>query len=260
VSPKHSAPLSGFRFARPDQTGRADHDPRTVDVRSPSKGEVSSRIRTSAVLVAESKVQVFTRSPASNVTCVGYGYELQDPNAAAAEIETCLSRKEKPAMNKLKIDFRRMGMIMLAGLMPVVLTMVGSTSMASAATPTCSGASCTGKDPAITHCADDSYVVSGVSAPIRWGSVQPGIIQILWSPRCQTNWGRIVLNSYDPNPEHLQRIVEVQNSQGGDVSFLWSGPGQYIYGDMLYSPTCAWAIGNVDISYANAVGRTGNAC
>jgi hypothetical protein len=140
------------------------------------------------------------------------------------------------------------------------ISVIGSASMASAATPTCAGSSCTGQDPAITHCADDSYVVAGISAPIAWGSAQPGIIQILWSPRCQTNWGRIVLNVYDTNPEHLPRWVTVANDQGGSIGFEWTGAGQYIYGDMLYSPTCAWASANVDLSYANATGMTGKAC
>lgn len=157
------------------------------------------------------------------------------------------------------IGISRLRMSVLACLVAMA-TSVGSTSTAIAATPTCSGSSCTGKDPAVTHCADDSYVVPGTSRAITWQGSQQGVIQILWSPRCQSNWGRIVMNSYDPNPEHLPRTIHVYNDRGGDVGFIWSGPGQYIYGDMLYSPACAWATGDIDMSFANAFGTTGRAC
>ncbi|GLZ39720.1 hypothetical protein Acsp05_33440 [Actinokineospora sp. NBRC 105648] len=100
-----------------------------------------------------------------------------------------------------------------------------------------------------------------VSGVLTGAGGRAGVIQILWSPRCQTNWGRIVLDSYDPNPNHLPRWVDVHNAAGGHVYFTWTGAGQYIYGDMLYSPGCAWATGYVDRGgYANAWGGTGQAC
>ena len=50
---------------------------------------------------------------------------------------------------------------------------------------TCSGTGCNNTDPEQTGCAAGAYTV-------QTGILSTAYIQLRYSPRCQTNWGRVV--------------------------------------------------------------------
>jgi hypothetical protein len=109
----------------------------------------------------------------------------------------------------------------------------------------CSGFNCTGQDPEQTACASDATTAG--SEPIIDGSGQTiGELELRWSPTCQANWGRAIFS--DGNPPSTPPVdVQVIGSRAtsaydeSPVAFYTTGSGSPVYGNMIYSPGCAYA-------------------
>lgn len=123
------------------------------------------------------------------------------------------------------------------------------TAAASPQTATCYGDYCSGMDPATTigpngHiCSDDAYTVASNGIP---GTNGTNIVELRWSPNCQSNWARanfVLLN-----------IKAVQVSTGYQQSYS-DNNGSYTWSRMIYSPTrCVKAV------ITGAWGSTETAC
>jgi Protein of unknown function (DUF2690) len=123
---------------------------------------------------------------------------------------------------------------------------VVSATVAHAATCPPAGYQCDHQDPAVTHCADDGSFVA--RAPVVANGVGYGTIELRWSNRCQSNWARLWLNNPN-NPNQWVRYLSVtRKDPHGYDEFRYYGNGSPIYGNMMYSPGCAKAIGLILIS------------
>jgi hypothetical protein len=88
---------------------------------------------------------------------------------------------------------------------------------------TCSGDGCDGKDPAVTGCAADAY-------PVQTATLSTAYVQLRYSPRCGTNWGRV-----------LSRIglahLYVRVDRDDRLSYFSSiSSGTLLYSPMVYAP------------------------
>jgi hypothetical protein len=116
-------------------------------------------------------------------------------------------------------------------------------SRASAAT--CSGFGCTSLDPYMTGCnAGDS--VAGSSAIIDGAGQTIGTLRLYWSSTCQANWGQASFDDGNPAGVPPVEIVVYGSSSAatydtGSVAFTAMGPGNPVWGNMVYSPGCAYA-------------------
>lgn len=119
-----------------------------------------------------------------------------------------------------------------------------------------------GQDPYATGCASGSYVVQSATRNIidtESGSVV-GRIEIHWSPTCQTNWGEAFWSASDAGSLNVT-ITVVRVSDGLRESYHFNGSGSHVWGNMVYSPGCAYAtvsrtVGTNYLEY----GTTGQAC
>jgi hypothetical protein len=144
-----------------------------------------------------------------------------------------------------------------------VLVGLGTAVSATAATPAyadsfpyCSGYGCDNQDPHTTGCDRDGQTVA--SAPIKWSTYTYGTVYLRWSQRCQSNWALVYIQ-LTSNPERLPRDANVaRQSPYRLVPWRDTGSAQWIYGNMVYAPGCAEAIGVIDVSYATASGTAVN--
>jgi len=97
----------------------------------------------------------------------------------------------------------------------------------------CYGDYCSGKDPQAAGCASDAFTTVSADAGV-------GMLDVRWSPSCQTNWARItiyptgakcVLESY------LDAIQEGGYTQSKTVpSTCWTYSAVSYWTPMIYSP------------------------
>jgi hypothetical protein len=126
------------------------------------------------------------------------------------------------------------------------VTTVTTLAITPASAATCSGYSCDYQDPAATSCSSGSYTVK--SAPVTYGGIQYGTVELRWSPTCQTNWSRLTISAGGSNPQHYDRQAWVaRQSPDAAVGFDWTSDGSPIYSDMLYAPGCAKASATIQI-------------
>jgi hypothetical protein len=100
------------------------------------------------------------------------------------------------------------------------------TQQSRAQLTSCSGNGCNGLDPAKTVCAAGAYIV-------QTAVFSNSYVQLLYSPRCGTNWGRVTSKV---GPVVLvirtQRIDGLTYTfSGGNFNFAWSA--------MVYAPRVA---------------------
>jgi hypothetical protein len=125
----------------------------------------------------------------------------------------------------------------------LLAAMIGRSASASAAS--CSGSACTGQDPYATACnVGDS--IAGSAAIVDGAGATIGELKLYWSAQCQTNWGQAYFN--DGNPASTPPVtVSVEGSSSsatydsGSVPFTYTGSGSPVWGNMVYSPGCAYA-------------------
>jgi hypothetical protein len=118
-------------------------------------------------------------------------------------------------------------------------------SVTPAVAATCSGPSCTSQDPYVTQCnAGDS--IAGATAIVDAAGQTFGRLVLYWSPACQTNWGQAYFD--DGNPPSTPPVdVRVFGSSSsatydtGPVDFSTTASGSPVWGNMVYSPGCAYA-------------------
>jgi hypothetical protein len=109
----------------------------------------------------------------------------------------------------------------------------------------CSGSSCTGQDPYATRCnIRDS--VAGSAAILDRAGRPIGQIRLYWSSACQANWGQAYFNDGNPasTPPVDIKVVGSSSSAAYDtglVDFTYTSSGSPVWGDMVYSPGCAYA-------------------
>jgi hypothetical protein len=114
-------------------------------------------------------------------------------------------------------------------------------SAGAAQAATCSGYGCDNQDPVATGCDAGAYTVT--SAPITYQGITYGTVELRWSPACQTNWARTTVNS---SYLGLMRYANVyRQAPYAQADWHYTGPGNPIYGNMLYAPGCAEAEGEV---------------
>jgi hypothetical protein len=99
----------------------------------------------------------------------------------------------------------------------------------------CYGDYCSGRDPHVEHCDDDAYTVAtGYIPGTRW------YVQLRWSPRCKTNWGRVLRSSWTDGDS----IKAIQPSTGYTVGYA-ARNSSYVWSKMIYSPSrCVYASWN----------------
>jgi hypothetical protein len=116
---------------------------------------------------------------------------------------------------------RRAVVAAVAGAVLAVST--GLTSPASAATPTCSGAGCDGKDVSTTNCHDArAYAIDG------YHSGDHTIIFDLWySPSCHAMWGDYQNNSSSTGLASLYGVAPYSGTgEAKELYFKSTGAGQ----------------------------------
>lgn len=130
---------------------------------------------------------------------------------------------------------------------------VATTGTPASAADGCYGDYCSGRNPATTGvggvpCVNDGYPVArsdiknnaGQIGPIIIGGDKIGEVRLMWSPRCQANWGELNIGQ-GGNFRHLV----VRQSGGYEqvnellrVGQYWLNAGVYRT-NMIYSPTRA---------------------
>jgi hypothetical protein len=136
-----------------------------------------------------------------------------------------------------------MALAMAVGFGLIVPAMIATPAYAA----TCSGYGCDYKDPIATGCNAGSYTVT--SASITYQGVNYGTVELRWSPTCQTNWARTTVGSSYLGKERWASVY--RQTPYATAQWHYTGPGNPIYGNMLYAPGCAEAEGNVWISSGN---------
>lgn len=105
---------------------------------------------------------------------------------------------------------------------------------APASAATCSGAGCTYQDPQASGCSADAVTVANLKLP--YVAQQ---LELRWSPRCQTNWARMYL---DTNPTWLRAVQPDRGDGLPRVTQLSGHNDTYSWSAMIYSPTlCVYA-------------------
>jgi len=104
---------------------------------------------------------------------------------------------------------------------------------------TCSGAGCDNRDPEVTGCSADARNASGPNAVENspWG-----IVELRFSPTCQTNWVRV--RNYPGGTDGV-RIVVRDVPRNKTVPFNASTTAGTHFGNMVFSPGSNCATGTV---------------
>ncbi|MFD7162987.1 DUF2690 domain-containing protein [Streptomyces violascens] len=98
----------------------------------------------------------------------------------------------------------------------------------AAAATSCLGATCNGKNPAATTCANDARTVAGNQAPID-------AMELRYSPSCRAAWGRFKISAPSGSK------IEIKNKQGKKYTTYGSGK---FYSVMINDKDVkAWACG-----------------
>jgi hypothetical protein len=104
---------------------------------------------------------------------------------------------------------------------------------------TCSGAGCDNRDPDATGCSAGSRNASGPDAVVNtpWG-----IVELRFSPTCQTNWVRV--RNYPGGTAGVRMIVRDVPRNKAVLFNASTTPGTH-FGNMVFSPGSNCAIGTV---------------
>lgn len=151
------------------------------------------------------------------------------------------------ALNVLLPDRVRRVLAALAITLVAITGLSVAGSQPANASVGCSGSSCTGKDPIATGCASGAYTVAYVQVYYQyvwqtwtghWNYA--GLLELRWSPACQTNWARFTAQD---SPNFL--LQAVQPSTGTTKSWTIQ-PWTSTWTDMIYSPDrCVYAGVNI---------------
>jgi hypothetical protein len=136
---------------------------------------------------------------------------------------------------------RRPAIGTLAGLIAGLALLAGAPASALA------DRSLNGQDPYATGCNHDQQVAGSGPISDSYGRTF-GTIYLMWSPRCQTNWGIAYFNDGNPSSDPAVDIevagTDPAISQGNYNNFVvysTTAPGSPVWGNMAYSPGCAEA-------------------
>ena len=111
------------------------------------------------------------------------------------------------------------------------------------------------KDPYKSGCGNSAYPVR--TAAMKFNGTKVGKIQLMWSPRCRTNWTEIRV------PSGQSGTIWVETKKKRDTFHYKAGNGGRHWGDMLTANgVCAWgsAAGNGKNSGDSSNGKTTRAC
>ena len=144
---------------------------------------------------------------------------------------------------------------LLTGVIGVFVMLMGGLMLAQPASAAngCYGDYCSGRNPYTTGvggvpCYNDSYIVSsadinsfgGQIGPISIGGSKVGVLELRWSPRCQTNWARLNI-AQGGNYRHLSAVQDTGYEQVNElltIGYYYLNPGIYTT-NMIYSPVHA---------------------
>ena len=88
------------------------------------------------------------------------------------------------------------------------------------------------KDPVIAGCASDAITVS--SQTVSFGSGQAFLVELRWSPSCQTNWARAQVTS----GSGMTLAVHLEDTNGGLLlGTAAQGSDSPIFGPLWFAPT-----------------------
>jgi hypothetical protein len=160
--------------------------------------------------------------------------------------------KEKIAAlfsTRLRLENKtRIARWLVLGVVGIVVSGAVLAGMAGpAAAAGCSGQSCNGADPYVMGCANDAN--SAGHTDYYDGSTGAYVhVDLMWSPSCQTNWG--VASFDDGNPSWTQPVYIVvvgtdptngpNNYNTYPYDYQYAGSGSPVWGNMVYSPGCAF--------------------
>jgi len=100
----------------------------------------------------------------------------------------------------------------------------------------CTGDGCNGVDPYTAQCASGSY-------DVLTGYFVGGLLELRWSPTCQTNWTRFTPANNEGYEIWVTRLSDGVFAGNGlwYSYFFTNGSGVLHWGDMVYSPGPAQA-------------------
>jgi hypothetical protein len=111
----------------------------------------------------------------------------------------------------------------------------------------CVGFICTGQDPYESACSTGASVVG--SGPITEGASPIGTLNLYFSPACGTSWGQAVFDDGNPpsTPPVDVSVVGTDPSASTPydthpVEFVTTGSGSPVWGNMVPSSSCSYAI------------------
>ncbi len=139
----------------------------------------------------------------------------------------------------------RRSRILAGGLTAVLVCALTGLHPPSASAASCAGTACNGADPYASGCGSGATVAG--DAPIVDGQGrQIGDLKLFFSPSCQTNWGQAYFSDGNPASTPPVDVTVVGSSAGsaynqGPVDFTYTGSGSPVWGNMVYSPGCAYA-------------------
>ncbi|PPG02660.1 hypothetical protein C5E06_09410 [Pseudoclavibacter sp. RFBI5] len=125
------------------------------------------------------------------------------------------------------------------------LTLVASPAAArptpravSQTAPGCEGDACSGLDPIEAGCSGDAYTVTSLETELGGG-----IIEVRWSPSCETNWARwtkyptgLCMNC---SPMAIRAVQDGGYSQSLELTTAKLSNGDSAWTPMIYSPVKA---------------------
>jgi hypothetical protein len=130
---------------------------------------------------------------------------------------------------------------LMAGLIAVLGLIVGTPTSALA------DRALNGPDPYATGCNGDQQV-AGSGTISDYYDHTFGTIYLMWSPRCQTNWGIAYFDDGNPSSDPVVDVAVAGTdpavsewNYNNPVDYRTSAPGSPVWGNMAYSPGCAKA-------------------
>lgn len=91
---------------------------------------------------------------------------------------------------------------------------------------TCSGNGCNGLDPVSTGCAADAYTVRVTGGTVTF---RTGHVELRYSARCGTNWGRVTSTIGS-----AQLTISIRRND--DLFYFAVGSGTILWSPMVYAP------------------------
>lgn len=130
---------------------------------------------------------------------------------------------------------------------------------AAAASYSCSDHFYNCKDPIDMQCTGGAYAARSKYVPLEAGLVRMIVrVDLMWSPKCQTNWARAYITSSNGSPPNLSVLLKTAD----DYTLPGTGFGAVggAYGDMWYAPNLlvkACVYYNFGDKYADGCTETG---